>query len=924
MIGSGNYYGAAKTIFSDNPCGLSCGMVCPTSDLCVGGCNLYDAEEGPINIGGLQQFATEAFKEMNVKVIRDPEATPVDQLPDSYKARVAFIGCGPASISAATFLARLGYTNLTIFEKEEFHGGLSSTEIPEMRLPYQGVDFEVRQMLDLGVKIEYNKALGRDFTVQGLKDQGFEAVFFGIGLPSPKVSDVFSELKVEQGFWTSKDFLPAVCKGSKPGMCGCDNKLPELDGHVVVLGAGDTAFDCATSAFRCGAKRVSVVFRRGFGDMRAGPEESELARQEKCEFLPFYLPKTVVVSEGHITELICYKMERDEDTGKYDVDEDQSVRLKCRHIISAFGSQVGSDLQTAAAPLAFNGGRADVDPETMQSKSTPWLFAGGDVAGAGLTVEAVNDGKTASWSIHKYIQEQHGVPVDPVPALPPMFTEIDKVDISVDFCGMHFINPFGLASATPATSAAMIRRAYEQGWGFAVTKTFSLDKDLVTNVSPRIVRGTTSGPKYGPGQGSFLNIELISEKSAAYWCKEIKSLKEDFPEHVTIASIMCAYNKEDWQELAKMAAATGTDALELNLSCPHGMGERGMGLACGQDAKLVKDIVEWVVEVVDIPVFAKMTPNITDVRTIAQGAKEGGAAGVTAINTVSGLMGLDIKGEAWPKVGKEKRTTYGGVSGNATRPMALKMVSSIARHLPGFGIMGAGGVDSAETALQFLYAGASVVQICSAVQNQDFTVVQDYIAGLKALLYMRAREDLQDWNSMAPPRQHKIASVTGKHLPRFGPYLEERRKIREAEVKARGPMPTEKETLPLLTKTETRPSAGPVPKIGDILGAALPRIGDYGQLNNKEQQVALIDEEACVNCGKCYMVCNDSGYQAITFDKETHLAHVTDECTGCTLCVSVCPIPECIVMVPRTDDYKPKRGVQPGPTAPASIQAEYQ
>ena len=99
-----NYYGAARRIFSDNPLGLTCGMVCPTSDLCVGGCNLYGTEEGPINIGGLQQFATEVFKEMGLRQIRDPSALPVEQLPQSYRSKIALIGCGPASICCATFL----------------------------------------------------------------------------------------------------------------------------------------------------------------------------------------------------------------------------------------------------------------------------------------------------------------------------------------------------------------------------------------------------------------------------------------------------------------------------------------------------------------------------------------------------------------------------------------------------------------------------------------------------------------------------------------------------------------------------------------------------------------------------------------------------------------------------------------------------
>ena len=133
----------------------------------------------------------------------------------------------------------------------------------------------------------------------------------------------------------------------------------------------------------------------------------------------------------------------------------------------------------------------------------------------------------------------------------------------------------------------------------------------------RIVRGTTSGPNYGPGQSSFLNIELISEKYAKYWCTSIKELKADFPDRILIASIMCSYIKEDWQLLAKMSEEAGADALELNLSCPHGMGEKGMGLACGQKAELVRGICSWVRDAVKIPFFAKLTPNVTDVLEIA-------------------------------------------------------------------------------------------------------------------------------------------------------------------------------------------------------------------------------------------------------------------------------------------------------------------
>ncbi|XP_065834475.1 dihydropyrimidine dehydrogenase [NADP(+)]-like isoform X2 [Oscarella lobularis] len=915
-ISNKNYYGASKAIFSDNPLGLTCGMVCPTSDLCVGGCNLYASEEGPINIGGLQQFATEMFKEMKLPQIRDPSLPLTSELPESYHARIALFGCGPASISCATFLARLGYTDLTIFEKNNYIGGLSSSEIPQFRLPYDVVSFEVELMKDLGVKIELGRGLGEDdLTCKSLKQKGYEAIFLGIGLPEPKRFSAFEGLSTDNGYYSSKDFLPIVSRGSKPGMCACkSDELPSLVGNVVVLGCGDTAFDCATCALRCGAKRVFVVFRKGFTNIRAVPEEMQVAVEEKCEFMPFLSPKKVIVKGDKIVGLECVRTEQDSN-GKWIEDDDQLVRLKCNYVISAFGSELGQNKVTAAmAPIAFNDwGLPKIDSATMQT-SEPWIFCGGDLAGlAQTTVESVNDGKQASWFMHKYLQSLHGLFVPKEPRLPNFFTPVDLVDIGCDMAGLHFENPFGLASATPTTSSPMIRRAFKEGWSFAVTKTYGLDKDLITNVSPRIVRGTTSGQTFGPGQGAFLNIELISEKTAAYWCKSIAELKADFPEKIIVASIMCGYIEEDWTVLAQMSEKAGADALELNLSCPHGMGERGMGLACGQDVELVRNICRWVRAAVKIPFFAKLTPNVTSVVEIARAAKEGGADGVTATNTVSGLMGIDTKGLAWPNVGKEHRTTYGGVSGNAIRPIALRAVSAVAKELPGFFIMATGGIDSAEVALQYLHCGASVVQVCSAIHNQDYTLVEDYCVGLKTLLYLRSIGELGEWNGQSMPtvrhqkgkRVANLKDLLGKHLPSFGPYLGEREKIvanHKASIK-----PVE-EFQPEKHRPAYQPMK-PISKVNDIIGRALPFIGTYNDLDNTQQAVALIDEEMCINCGKCYMTCNDSGYQAITFDAERHLPHVTDDCTGCTLCVSVCPIIDCIKMVQRTTPYEPRRGV---------------
>jgi len=914
-IANKNYYGAAKMILSDNPLGLTCGMVCPTSDLCVGGCNLYAAEEGPINIGGLQHFATDVFRQMGVPQTL-PLSLPTPRHP-VYASPIALLGCGPASISCATFLARLGYTNLLVFEKEEFIGGLSASEIPQYRLPYQAVHFEVQMMKDLGVQVQHGRQLRKgDVTVEGLRADGYKAIFLGIGMPSPKKIPIFEELTEEQGFYTSKEFLPKVSKASKPGLCACGaSPLPKLRGVVLVLGAGDTAMDCATSALRCGARRVFLVFRKGFTNVRAVPEEMELAREEMCEFHPFLSPRKVLQKNGRISGMVFARSEQGED-GEWTEDDDQLSTLKCDYVISAFGSQLGDqDVLAAMAPVKMNRwGSPEVDSRQMTTSEKD-VFCGGDVAGtAETTVESVNDGKTAAATMHQYLQGLAGLPVPAKVELPQFHTPIDDVDLSVDICGVRFPNPFGLASAPPTTSAPMIRRAFEAGWGFCVTKTFGLDKDLVTNVSPRIVRGTTSGHMFGPGQSSFLNIELISEKTYAYWCQAITELKKDFPKHVVIASIMCGYIEEDWTFLAKQAEAAGSDMLELNLSCPHGMGERGMGLACGQNPEMVLNISKWVRAATTIPFFAKLTPNVTDIVMIATAARDGGADGVTATNTVSGLMGLKASGAAWPNIGDARRTTYGGVSGNAIRPIALRAVTAIGRALPGFPILATGGIDSADAGLQFLLGGASALQVCSSVQNQDFTVVTDYIMGLKALLYLRQAKG-DDWDGQSPPitshqrgkpitLQDELKKATS--LPNFGPYREQREKVAASVRKKCGPPKPEE----LEKRREALQSRG-ISSIGELVGIALPMIGAYGQLDNLQQKVAEIDPEMCINCGKCYMTCNDSGYQAITFDPETHLTKVTKECTGCTLCVSVCPIVDCIKMVTRTDPYIPNRGIPP-------------
>ena len=196
-------------------------------------------------------------------------------------------------------------------------------------------------------------------------------------MPNPNYNPIFNGLGNSNGFYTSKDFLPVVSKASKSGMCGCKSQLPKLNGVVIVLGAGDTAFDCATSALRCGAKRVFVVFRKGFNNMRAVPEEVEVAKEERCEFMPFCSPyKISTNSQDRIVSMEFFRTELNENN-EWVEDKEQVIKLKCDYVISAFGSTLtDSAIKRAIEPVKFNKwGLPDIDPITMGS-SEPDIFAG--------------------------------------------------------------------------------------------------------------------------------------------------------------------------------------------------------------------------------------------------------------------------------------------------------------------------------------------------------------------------------------------------------------------------------------------------------------------------------------------------------------------------------------------------------------------
>ncbi len=302
-----------------------------------------------------------------------------------------------------------------------------------------------------------------------------------------------------------------------------------------------------------------------------------------------------------------------------------------------------------------------------------------------------------------------------------------KPDLSVNCGGIKSPNPFWLASAPPTNSGAQIMRAFEYGWGGAVWKTLGQDPAVV-NVSSRYGSMDLGGQKIA----GFNNIELITDRPLETNLKEIYEVKKKFPNHAVIASLMVPCEKTAWHEITKKVVAAGSDGIELNFGCPHGMSERGMGAAVGQVPEYVKMVTEFVKEVSSIPVLVKLTPNVADVRFAARAAKQGGADGVSLINTINSIMGVNVE-TMIPKFAVEGKISHGGYCGPAVKPIALNMVSQIATdpETKGLPISGIGGISIWSDAVEFMLLGSSSVQLCTAVMHHGFRIVEDLNAGLE-------------------------------------------------------------------------------------------------------------------------------------------------------------------------------------------------
>ena len=344
-------------------------------------------------------------------------------------------------------------------------------------------------------------------------------------------------------------------------------------------------------------------------------------------------------------------------------------------------------------------------------------------------------------------------------------------DLRVVVDGLKMPNPFVIGSGPPGTNANVIAKAFDEGWGAVIAKTISLDASKVVNVAPRYARMRS---QTGDEVIGWDNIELISDRPFDLWLKEFRELKQKYPQGVLIASIMEEYNKHAWIEITERCQEAGVDAFELNFSCPHGLPERRMGAAMGQDPSILEEVCGWVNSVAKVPVWAKMTPNITHIEEPARAALRAGCEGVSAINTILSVMSVNLD-TLKPEPTVEGYTVPGGYSCKAVRPIALRMVMETATMMygrsgkpascsaaaksgvktpaggefPDRSLSAIGGVETGEDAAQFILLGSSTVQVCTGVMIHSYKMVKDLCAGLSKFMDKHGFKTIEDFRSHA-------------------------------------------------------------------------------------------------------------------------------------------------------------------------------
>ena len=449
-------------------------------------------------------------------------------------------------------------------------------------------------------------------------------------------------------------------------------------------------------------------------------------------------------------------------------------------------------------------------------------------------------------------------------------------DLSVSFAGIRSPNPFWLASAPPTNCGEQVMRAFDAGWGGAVWKTIG---EPITNVSSRYSSIDWNGQR----MMGLNNIELISDRPIETNLREIAEVKKRYPRHAIVASLMVESNREAWHDIVQRSEDAGADGLELNFGCPHGMSERGMGSAVGQVPEYTEMITSWAKERARTPVLVKLTPNITDIRQIARAAKRGGADGLSAINTLNSITGIDLD-TLEPRPNVDGLSSHGGYCGPAVKPIALNMVHQLHTDtLSQLPISGIGGIATWRDALEFILLGCGTVQVCTAVMHYGYRIVDDMIDGLRNWMRDKRYQTIDDFRGLSASKvtgwnrlnlNYKVVACIdeGKCIGCELCYIacwdgaHQCIHLDRASQTACGTTPQELEAA-----SRRRITMTPIAKLDGPAGVNDPR-----HFLSPLARIPRVDEEECVGCNLCSLVCPVDG--CITMERvETNLPSETWE-----------------------------------------------
>ncbi|MBQ9448520.1 MAG: NAD-dependent dihydropyrimidine dehydrogenase subunit PreA [Acholeplasmatales bacterium] len=312
-----------------------------------------------------------------------------------------------------------------------------------------------------------------------------------------------------------------------------------------------------------------------------------------------------------------------------------------------------------------------------------------------------------------------------------------KKDLSINFLGVKFPNPFCLSSSPVGNDYDMCKKAYEVGWGGIVFKTIGPKSYIINEVSPRFDALTKEAEPFV----GFKNMEQIAEHSLEENLADLRRLKKEFPNKVLIASIM-GNDEQTWEELARLVTEAGADMIEMNLSCPQ-MTSHAMGSDVGSNPELCKKYCQAVKRGSKLPMMAKMTPNVTDMVVVAKACLEGGADGIAAINTVKSVCNVDLQKMIGMPIVNGK-SSISGYSGKAVKPIALRFIQQMRTGIPGIEISGIGGIETWEDAAEFILLGAKTLQVTTAIMQYGYRIVEDLTNGLMHYMDEQGVDSLEE------------------------------------------------------------------------------------------------------------------------------------------------------------------------------------